>query len=107
MKQYITIEDFRQLSERGQKAYRGQWGRLLGDAPYINIGQMIEFIGWEDMQFFLIPSNSTTRRKYKDNPEHLLKWHIQDGDYENAGVSYFAETLCDALWEAVKEKLNK
>lgn len=73
---------------------------------YLTIGQMIEFLGWEDMEFYKAPAEG--EGNYTRWPkEHRGKWCVQDGDYENATRSYWGDELCDALWEAVKDMIEK
>lgn len=128
MKQHITIDQLNELSDKGKERLREWWKPSEGNLyavksknseyveclvlqawirgeeslPLLSIGQMIEFLDWKDMQFYLVP---TKGGRY--NKDTRGRWGVQDGDYENAGKSFFAESLCDTLWEAVKEILEK
>lgn len=99
MKQHITLEQFDKLSTK-QKNRLLKWALnkeyvvrlpngiddLLGRpyyVPLLSIGPMIEFLDKEQIELFKSGSG----------------WTIDDN-------AYHAE-LCDALWDAVKEVLNK
>lgn len=111
MKQYITIDQLNELSEKGKDNYaewrtgikNAKWSLIENIARVENvmgpsIGEMIEFLS-----------------KNKDNysflaPVHGDCWSVITGDLygkELRNKSFNKEELCDALWEAVKEILNK
>jgi len=92
MKQYPTIKQIDELSKKGKEALwqwrikqkidgTYQWGRFK-TLPLLSIGQMIEFL--EESQV-------------GEGGEVLIEWSEAYGD----------EELCDALWLAVKEVLEK
>ena len=119
MKQYITPDQLNELSEKGKKRLRKWWKRQDGDLvewlgyervlhsvsmecefwpdkeellPLLSIGQMIEFLEDKTKSEFHI-----FRR--------VIDWKIV---YE--GLDYgkkLGEGICDALWEAIKEILEK
>jgi hypothetical protein len=106
MKQNITIEQLRQLSKKGKEKLR-QWSKnkvLLycypENLPYLSIGQMIEFLNdykCIDIRYDNKHSSSATIC-YQDKD-------IATPFYWERVIS--VPNLCDALWEAVKESLNK
>ena len=91
MKQHITPEQLNELSKRAYKkldkwmSSHGYWtSTMVVWGP--NIGQMIEFLNWENE-----PLKMT----------EFLALFIDDRQHgKDIG-------LCDALWEAVKEVLEK
>lgn len=120
MKQYITIEQFEKLPIKSKKKLL-TWALgkeyvvrlpngiddLLGKhyyVPLLNIGQMIEFLDWSDMQIYM--DKPPTEYMKKHHPEKSIQqWIVQDGDYENSSKFYRDDSICDALWQAVKEVL--
>jgi len=99
MKQHITKTQWEELSEK-QKDIIYTWkGYLVMTVPkdqedaygrMLSIGEMIEFLGesLEDINRVLGPDGRL--------------WSV-----DVKGFPYFADyELCDALWEAVKFKLN-
>ncbi len=82
MKQYITIEQLNELSEKGYKKYRVWFyeGAFRFSTPLMNIGQMIEFLDGKAL------------------------WAIELVQRDEATKK---DELCDVLWEAVKEVLEK
>ena len=97
MKQHITKEQFDELTNKqknvlylfvGERSLRVKKGEA---SPYLgmpNIGTMIEFLGEQCWSILRLKTEL---------------WSIHD----NGGLKYFREKeLCDALWEAVKNKLN-
>ena len=81
MKQHITNKQLNELSEKGRKKLE-KWlderATMLGEQhPQVSIGQMIEFLGTNGLDMEI------------DIP-HIMENH-----------------LCDKLWEAVKEILEK
>jgi hypothetical protein len=98
MKQHININDWDQLTKSQAKRLREwlepefskdpRWETLISD---ITIGKMIEFLNEHGMFFGLSKSIM--------NDEFVLSRY--------SGVEYINKSLCDALWEAVREILNK
>ena len=74
--------------------------------PLLSTGQMIEFLGWLDITIYAGKQPTRYMRKKYPN-KNLDLWIVQDGDYENASRSFNGNCICDALWEAVKEVLEK
>lgn len=102
MKQHITAEQLNELSEKGKKKLR-KWSQNLDSSfdltedndnglPLLSIGQMIEFLQQHHLK--TDPMNMTIT--YSSS---LLSWWFKD-------EKQYRE-LCDALWEAVKEVLEK
>lgn len=113
MKQHITTKQLDELSEKGKKRlskqlpkYKNPGGlpkkgliltvsgyHQIGELPLLSIGQMIEFLR-EHVSFAIYMDLLVISKN-----EHISKpgkeWHIA-----------YVE-LCDALWEAVKEVLEK
>lgn len=119
MKQHITIEQLNELGEKGKKQLR-KWyypkrsnGDLIiyhepinpvfrnttmifgerpmyGDpTPLLSIGQMIEFLDEHDVD--ILTSLQCEQPAHDFSSEYMFK----------------PKDWCDALWEAVKEILNK
>lgn len=95
MKQHITVEQLNDLSEKqlrnylkwiDEKYYRssGVWNENL-----ISIGQMIEFLY----------QNETVVIESEDRESPHMGWIVNK--------KYRAVELCDALWQFVKEVLEK
>jgi len=91
MKQHVTKEQWDEVSD----IQKSQWkhdmitsksGLDTGVIPAIDIGQMIEFLG-EDYFYF---------------GKDVVGWQLKSAEYKNIRQA----ELCDALWEAVKHKLN-
>ena len=79
MKQNITIDQWKEISEKQRDIMRDGW---IFDHPLEvfslpTIGQMIEFLATHDV------------------------------DWEDICVEYLANDLCDVLWEACVSVLNK
>lgn len=107
MKQHIAIEQLKELTPKqmdkflaymNDKDYmpHGSQMMLHNDgwymAQFLNIGQMIEFLD--------VKVGSPYEGGFIDYKELEHKWVVNNGPY------YYADELCDALWEAVKEVLN-
>lgn len=107
MKQIITNKQFLELSKEGKDKYfdwctkKGLYKKtdqeisssgavIKGNIPLWNIGQMIEFLD-EDSKFLCLLNS-------KDHWE--VGYSVDHPDWD--GIE-----LCDALWEATKEVLNK
>lgn len=101
MKQHITIEQYNELSD-GEKNLLSYWvvdhpngccaphiTEIYDGDALLNIGQMIEFLDERYENFDLATGGSG--------------WMV----YYKKGVYETQEELCDALWEAVKEVLEK
>lgn len=82
MKQYITVEQLRDLSLRADKRFYREF-RLHNNYPRIGMSEMIDYIG-ED-------------------------WYLSlfYGDYDCSVEKSYDGELCDALWELLKEELEK
>lgn len=97
MKQYITYEQLNQLSHQGkQKLHewlqnRQEWTPdprpILIDWVTLTIGQMIEFLDDHGVDYY----------------DAFVKEWKSDGMEDR----YPASELCDALWNAVKDVLEK
>lgn len=112
MKQHITPEQLNELSEKGRERLRKWWKPdfdtityydaktdkkvksepLTEHLPLLSIGQMIEFLG--DLDWFV--AEDALERVFVDDmyPDHTL-------------LMASPGTYCDALWEAVKEELER
>ena len=104
MKQHITIEQLNKLSEKGKNNFNS-W-RHNSDHELPNIGQMIEFL--EDKKL-RVPYNNDEEVEFfgvsKDGQGH---WYVGvDGSDELAATDHIRLELCDALFEAVREVLEK
>lgn len=125
MKQHITIEQLNELSEKGKVRLREWWFpnnvrehdlywfgedyevETIGccedevsvgkELPLLSIGQMIEFLFDNDFGPY-ITSN--------DNAFYWIVEPVKKIDYWKK-QEYSNTELCDALWEAVKDILEK
>lgn len=106
MKQTITEEQLNELTDKQAQAIDDWYGddeidgtvdygrykykRLRGSVklPLLSIGQMIEYL--EDQEFF--ESNCIQVSTNPIQTEKYIEWS-------------FEESLCDKLWQAVKESL--
>ncbi len=114
MKQHITVEQSRELSEKGQNKFSDwlinetDWAPTIKVEPlvkqadggysivkkmttgeqHITIGRMIEFLGEKLVGFW--------------RGEGRKGWEVDVGM-----TTYKADVLCDALWKAVKKVLEK
>ena len=103
MKQHIDLSDLESLSEKGKEKLR-EWAgnkqieaiesagyqvKIYGNnddfTPLLSIGQMIEFLNTRAM----------TIQNYKTG------WKLEHN------YDYASDELCDSLWAAVKEELEK
>lgn len=96
MKQHITIDQLKELSEKGKERYYG-WvdNHVEIGRPrdiFLSIGQMIEFIkeSGGSMSITLWDEGWT------------VTWNNNKGLVE----PMFYDELCDALWEAMKQVLE-
>lgn len=91
MKQHITVEQLDELTAE-QTVTLFNWGMTKGylnkDEVFLpSIGQMIEFLGNDWATTFIVPIT-----KYWD---------------DGAKFDITNDNLCDVLWQAVKEVLEK
>lgn len=100
MKQHITVEQLNELSGKTQKTW---WGFIIGDQNYHNgsemtiakkstIGMMIEFL--EERGYGIMIDKMRKNKKWIVDIDKPMKY-IE------------GKELCDALWEAIKEVLEK
>lgn len=92
MKQAITIEQYQELPEKSQ-LYFLEWMEKRGYKHLATIGQMLEFVDAH------IPKPILFRRHTKNFTQHY--WSVQ------AELKEYADELCDALWETVKDILKR
>lgn len=121
MKQHIEVTQSNELGDKAKERLRGWWRPQVGDFwnddgyercvdsdykqgiydnPLLSIGQMIEFLDENKEEFDVI---------YKTRNEWGVGSYERDGyngDFIYSFVEYCDE-LCDALWEAVKDTLEK
>lgn len=131
MKQHITIEQLNELTDKGRERLREWWkpktlGELFYDPehgyvawnpstpmkmriaeveplPILSIGQMIEFLE-SQLEFGRIIELT----RDVNNPAWFVEICELDGaDRFEGGVIFHEPELCDTLWEAVKEVLEK
>lgn len=128
MKQHIDTTDLEKLSESGKERLREWWKPKKSDwwtdgveeyllcfapivsekfaknnngHPLLNIGQMIEFLDYYDPDY----GNQIDQHKQMSQDGNGY-WHYAftpSGLYE----SFTSSELCDALWSACVEILNK
>jgi hypothetical protein len=125
MKQNITVEQLNELSEKGKEEL-DKWciknGHITQEEKelfreispnkpsgllLLSIGQMIEFLDVND--FYCL---NISRQIKKDNKKMKKpQWGVFDiGTYFSDNITtngFIKLELCDALWEAVKEFLEK
>ncbi len=117
-KQHITPKQLNELSEKGLRRIQDwcTWNDYLEStwidedgadsreihSPLLSIGQMIEFLvakqdkGWRDLHIEMLHDIWQVGTCYDEGAEDG-SWKFKDDKGE----------LCDALWEAVKEVLEK
>lgn len=128
MKQYITIEDLNQLSEKGKKRLREWWIKNISHGEYIFSG--ITTIQWVDEKGNLrevmcghggsLYICEICREKIMKEPFMLFSigqmieflgyryWDALTIDAGREGdMAKNPDDVCDALWTAVKEILEK
>ena len=103
MKQYITIEQVNELSNKGKEKliqylfpddYFGNIMERIADVPNIlSIGRMIEFL--DEYRRIIELENGTG---LVIDREVIIKGKV---------ICWYKKELCDALWEAVREVLEK
>lgn len=129
MKQHISSEDLEQLSEKGRERLREWWKPLawhviyapdlydgvlssVADIPYgtlkdyyplLSIGQMIEFL--DEHIDSSISSLAIDRGEHQWHVYALDSIPIKPGIGNGRAVS--TPELCDALWEATKQVLER
>ena len=92
MKQQITRKQWQELSLGEQRKFQ----ETLGHGGFPTIGDMIEFLK-EHCNDFKI--------EYEDSN---VSWRIYGSRHEYKSSNPYGDTeLCNALWEAVKEVLEK
>jgi hypothetical protein len=112
MKQHITVEQLRELSDKGMErlhnlVFKGK--KFVGfhnaGPLLLSIGQMIEFLddhyGNQTIKYcsaLLIDNQSINTR---DGGRWLAMKASNHKDRK-----YFSDELCDALWSAIKEELE-
>lgn len=105
MKQNIKKEQWDELSDEQKEGFYGKFRMIYGtkvpssittDLP--TIGQMIEFLG-DDLHLIREYDGMYYVDIVSDNLECL--------DTDCCGYHYQNKELCDALYEAVKEKLKE
>ena len=120
MKKHITVEQFDELGNKQRQLLRDWWRPQPGDHAYFEgmYKVMIEadspFVGTSGVKYypilsigqmieFLMETNSYIQDSYIDDS---YKNTIAGSDYGVLGIGWDGE-LCDALWKAVKEELEK
>ena len=74
--------------------------------PLLSIGQMIEFL--DDKRLHVPYNNDNLVEFFGVSKYGLGHWYVGvDGSDELASTDHIRLELCDALWEAVKEVLEK
>jgi hypothetical protein len=124
MKQHITIDQLNELSEKGEGKLRKWWGDGHAhlewdndpDARFVlmlDIGEMIEFLdeyAENDRDYLSKPVKEWPSLKKGKGSEEWY-WVTNDNWLSVPGFGMvFGEKFteaCDALWEAVKEVLEK
>ena len=103
MKQTISIEQFEELSEKAQDKL-ANWFADRENYPFMTIGQMIEFLD----EYAKELENDFNIRIHSagtgwERPGERLT------DIDGLGLNEIEDEveLCDALWEAVKNILDK
>ena len=123
MKQHITVEQLNELSEKGKEKLRKWWKPIVGDwfdddgymriipddetkgafvlnsfhTPLLSIGQMIEFLDF---------GNDFSIEYEESNDSWRIYWGLPKKQYKS-GNPYGDSELCDSLWEACREILDK
>lgn len=121
MKQQITVEQLNGLSEKGKKKLQlWLWGRKyilssnqpVGFSYMMSIGQMVEFL--EDkfgkgMGIYGYPANHSIQVPNGGYSIKIIPEKNGGGVFGTTDgyLSKGQEELCDALWDAVKEVLEK
>lgn len=112
MKQHITIEQLNELSKKGRKnleawhliTYSEYMNPNDGDIKLLSIGQMIEYLEehTKDVEYFSIRMGRAASDGFAF-PRGTLITHM-----DGVGIEIEDEPdLCEALWQAVREDLEK
>jgi len=116
MKQTITLKQLNELSEKGHRRLKewiekvgyymvwdtdvGKYGFMYGTDPLLSIGQMIEFLG-----------ENLGKIEIKNHPLYRVLGGYSTKDEKGEPIVKLFEVekkeLVDALWQPVKEKLEK
>ncbi len=130
MKQHITKKDIEQLDKRQNEALHKWWKPKKGDrACYRNsdVWHLICYVdnegtmysGREDLilkEEHVLLLSIGQMIEFLAQDEKSISWMIRGNDkmasvrVAREGEKFepiYADNLCDALWEAVKDKLNK
>ena len=129
MKQHITVEQLNELSEKGKEKLGKWWKPIVGDwfdddgymriipddetkgafvlnsfhTPLLSIGQMIKFLDEhrsKDMKYYWGVAHVET-------PSENV-WYVgDDGQDELSRTKHESKDLCNVLWGAMKEVLEK
>lgn len=107
MKQYITQEQYNALSDDERRRFIN-WTNSKGSHAVTirSIGHLIWFLHeheWDCLHFIKYDEVAYGRTLPIDK-QH--QWHVSNGDYEYATVSYHETELVDALWQAVQAALK-
>lgn len=103
MKQHISVEDIEKFSNDQQikvASVFGQYGNCCNTGgESINIGKLVERITIGEMIEVL------GKKMYSmTQVNETYNWHIVIGDWN--GKRIVKPSLCDALWEAIKQNLS-
>lgn len=108
MHQKITIDQLNELSDKGKKIYwnyskEKHWIKPNSDYDLWSIGQMIEYLDENTKEYDLSIRMGRARAGFVFSVGTLIT-HI-----DGLPISSIEDEpdLCGALWEAVKEVLNK
>lgn len=124
MKQHITVEQLNELSKELSKKLRVWIYKKTYEPPEVSndesmllsIGQMIEFLEEHYLYWGIYPRWSKRKRckecDYgwkiaKDEHPTYIVWADSMEAKQPQEIHAAKDTLCDALWGAVKEVLNK
>lgn len=103
MKQNITQYQWDDISNNTKEHFRRDIGEWTGLGPFLpTIGQMIEFLG---DKLCRMTHEIYNEDEYKLQQEVFnMKWTWIVIMYDR---TFLHEELCDALWDAVKNKLKQ
>lgn len=101
MKQTITLKQVSDLSPVGKKNLKQYFFDKPLEPCLLSIGQMIEFIEhqkpeWRGLQIVHMSSGELSD----------AEWSVT-GNYSRIADGTYSDELCDALWEMIKEILEK
>jgi len=109
MKQHITDKQLKEVIGKGyQRLYEWATKFPRNYTPNLSIGQMIEFLDehWIKLEQEF-DKDDDDKGEFTDRCLYRCAdgcWHVDDPVDNNQGEHF---ELCDALWEAVKEVLEK